>query len=143
MSIARLCTFLIDDQLFGVDAARVQEVIRKLPLTRIPLAPPTVLGLSNLRGQIVTCLDLRARLGLPPRAAPRAIHLVLEGDDGLVSLEVDDVADVLELDSAGAEPPPQTLRGPARSLITGAHTLPDRLLLVLDAARAIEPGDRP
>jgi purine-binding chemotaxis protein CheW len=141
--ISRLCTFLIGDQLFGVDAVHVHEVIRRLPLTRIPLAPPAVLGLGNLRGRIVTCIDLRGRLGLAPRAGERAVHMVLEGDDGLVSLEVDDVGDVVELDSAGAEPAPPTLRGPARDLVTGAHVLADRLLLVLDAARAIEPAAAP
>jgi purine-binding chemotaxis protein CheW len=137
----RLCTFVVGDQLFGVDARRVQEVIQRLAVTRIPLAPPTVLGLSNLRGQIVTCIDLRGRLGLPPRPEwVPPIHIVLDGADGAVSLEVDDVSDVIEIDADSIEPPPTTLRGPAARLVTGAHQLPDRLLLLLDTDRATDLG---
>ena len=146
---SRFCTFFVGGQLFGIDAFRVQEIIRCREITPVPLAPPIVIGLMNLRGQIVTCISLRQRLGLvgdlSPSHAPcasdevtRAIHVVLEADEGAVSFEVDEIADVVELDEASFEPPPETLDPANRRLIRGAHQLPGRLLLVLDADQAID-----
>jgi purine-binding chemotaxis protein CheW len=140
----QFCTFLLAGHYFGVDVRRVQEVIRYQEMTRVPLAPPVVRGLINLRGQIVTALDLRRRLDLPDRpAGQQPVNVVVATDDGAVSLLVDEIGDVLEVPEAAFERPPETLRGPARDLIRGAYKLPDRLLLILDTARAVAPGDRP
>jgi purine-binding chemotaxis protein CheW len=132
-----LCTFHLDDHYFGVDVLDVQEVIRFQPMTRVPLAPPVVEGLINLRGQIVTALDLRRRLQLPERAdGVRPMNVVVRTDDGAVSFLVDEIGDVLEVSDADFEAAPETLDGVPRDLVEGVYKLDDRLLLVLSTAKA-------
>lgn len=127
------CTFYLDEQCFGLDVLKVQEIIRPQELTRVPLAHPMIRGLINLRGQIVTAIDLRRRLDLPDRAGGQeAVNVVLQTDDGAVSLLVDEIGDVLEVTQQQFESPPETLQGSARDLILGAYKLADRLLLILD-----------
>src|SRR5271170_1222411 len=93
-------TFVVDELLFGVGVEKVQEVIRYQEMTRVPLAPPGVKGLINLRGQIVTAIDLRSRLGLCERAAGNLpVDVVIRHKDGPVSLLVDEIGDVLEVDA--------------------------------------------
>jgi purine-binding chemotaxis protein CheW len=136
------CTFFLDGLFFGVPVQQVQEVIRYQELTRVPLAAPEVSGLINLRGQIVTAIDLRRRLGLPPRPAERLpMNVVVRHDGGAVSLLVDEIGDVQEAEASLFEPPPPTLHGPARSLIRGAYKLADRLLLVLETQHAVQVPD--
>jgi purine-binding chemotaxis protein CheW len=139
MSEARqLCTFTIDGQWFGVEVRQVQEVIRYQPMTRVPLAPRVVHGLINLRGQIVTAVDLRRRLELADRPAGRLpMNIVVRTDDGAISLLVDEVGEVVEVAESQWERAPETLTGVARALVPGAYKLSDRLLLVLDTARAV------
>ena len=131
------CTFTLDGLWFGVAVDRVQEIVRHLRLTRVPLAPPVIRGLMNLRGQIVTAIDLRRRLEFPDRkAGDLPMNVVIRTEEGLVSLLVDQIGDVVvETDTRDA--PPLTLTGAARELIRGAYQLPDRLLLDLDLARAL------
>src|SRR6516162_1945268 len=132
------CTFYVAGHYFGLDVLRVQEIIRHQEITRVPLAPPVVCGLMNLRGQIITAIDLRRRLGLTERPADQPpLNVVVQTDDGAVSLLVDEIGDVLEVSEKLFERPPETLRGPARELIRGAYKLPDRLLLILDTERAV------
>lgn len=138
MATRQYCTFYLNDQCFGLDVLRVQEVVRHQAMTRVPLAHPMVRGLINLRGQIVTAIDLRRRLNLPDRPADmEPVNVVVETADGAVSLMVDDVGDVLEVDESQFEPSPETLQGCARELIRGAFKLADRLLLVLDLDPAV------
>ncbi len=135
----QLCTFRLDGHTFGIDVLRVQEVIRSQPMTRVPLAPPVVRGLINLRGQIVTALDLRRRLDLPDRPADQSpVNVVVTTDDGAVSLLVDEIGDVIAVSGRDYEEPPETLHGPARAFIRGAYKLPDRLLLELDLDRLLD-----
>lgn len=138
----QLCTFFVDGQMFGVDVQRVQEVIRYQEMTEVPQAPDAVCGLINLRGQIVTAIDLRKRLGVPDRpkdALP--MNVVVRGDDGAISLLVDQIGDVQEIEEANFEPPPETLQGNARDLIQGAYKMEDHLLLILDTDRAMGVGE--
>jgi purine-binding chemotaxis protein CheW len=135
----QLCTFLLDGHLFGVDAQTVQEVIRYQEMTRVPMAPPAVSGLINLRGQIVTAIDLRTRLGMKPREnGKRPMNVVVRSDDGAVSLLVDQIGDVIEVDADNFESPPDTLQGPSRELVQGAYKLNGRLLLLLNCAEAVQ-----
>lgn len=132
------CTFFVDGHYFGLDVLKVQEIIRYQEMTRVPLAPPVVRGLINLRGQIVTAIDLRRRLELKERAPGQLpINVVVQTEDGAVSLLVDDIGDVLEVSEKTFERPPETLQGPARALIRGAYKLPERLLLILDTERTV------
>jgi len=116
---------------------RVQEVLLFQHMTRVPLAPQVIEGLINLRGQIVTAIDMRRLLRLPERAEGQApMNMVLRTEDGPVSLLVDEIGDVLDVDRALYEHPPEGLHPAARQLIRGVYKLKDRLMLVLDAERA-------
>jgi purine-binding chemotaxis protein CheW len=132
------CTFFVDGHYFGLDVLKVQEIIRYQEMTRVPLAPHVVRGLINLRGQIVTAIDLRRRLELKDRPADQLpVNVVVRTDDGAVSLLVDEIGDVLEVSEDLFEGPPETLKGTARELIRGAYKLEDRLLLILDTERTV------
>lgn len=136
------CTFHLGDLFFGVEVQKIQEVIRYQEMTRVPLASPVVQGLINLRGQIVTAIDLRRRLELPPRNDDQLpMNVVIRTDDGPMSLLVDEIGDVLEMNPEDFERPPETLSGVARQLIKGAYKLPNRLLLTLDTEKAIQTLD--
>jgi purine-binding chemotaxis protein CheW len=136
---SQFCTFYLDKLLFGVELKTVQEVIRSLAITQVPLAPEVVSGLINLRGQIVTAVDLRRRLEMEPRAAGLPVmNVVVRSEDGAVSLLVDEIGDVVEVEETTFERPPETLRGTVRTVITGVHKLNDRLMLVLDTEKACQ-----
>jgi purine-binding chemotaxis protein CheW len=131
-------TFHLGGLFLGVEVRQVQEVIRYQTMTPVPLAPSMIQGLINLRGQIVTAIDLRRRLALPPRPDDQLpMNVVVRGDDGAVSLLVDGIGDVVEIEDDAYERPPETLSGTARELVTGVYKLRDRLLLILDTERAI------
>jgi purine-binding chemotaxis protein CheW len=134
----QLCTFSVDRYTFGVEVQKVQEVLRFQQMTRVPLAPWVVRGLINLRGQIVTAIDLRRRWGLPDAPAEGTpMSVILRTEQGAVSLLVDKIGDVREVESELFEPPPVTLSDFGRDLIQGVYKLPDKLLIVLDAEQAI------
>jgi purine-binding chemotaxis protein CheW len=133
---SQFSTFYVDGLLFGLEVNKVQEVIRYQEMTRVPLAAATVAGLINLRGQIVTAIDLRRRLEFDDRASDRLpINVVVRTGDEPVSLLVDEIGDVLEVEDETFERPPETLQGSARELIRGAYKLKERLLLVLEAEK--------
>jgi len=133
----QFCTFFLDGLYFGVEVTNVQEVLRYQPMTRVPLAPAIVEGLINLRGQIVTAIDLRRRLELPARTGEKLpMNIVIRADDGAVSLLVDEIGDVVEIQDDIFERPPETLRGTARELVRGVYKMKERLLLILDTQKA-------
>jgi purine-binding chemotaxis protein CheW len=125
------CTFWLDEHLFGVPIAAVREVLLAQPVTPVPLAPAEVPGLLNLRGQIVTVIDLRARLRLPGRGTP-GVHVIVGTADGAVSLLADRVGEVIAPDEDLFAGPPETIDHRVRALVTSVCTLPEHLLLVLD-----------
>ena len=134
----QLATFWLDGDLYGVEVAHVQEVLKSQGLTRVPLAPPAVAGLINLRGQVVTAIELRERLGRPRRPqGTDAVVIVVRLHGEAVSLLVDAIADVVQVDAADFEAPPDTLDGQARELIRGAYKLDGQLLLALDVHKAV------
>jgi purine-binding chemotaxis protein CheW len=150
---SQLCTCFVDGLLVGVDVLAIQEVIRTSAMTRVPRAPRSVVGLINLRGQIVTALDLRDRLGLPPAPPPaRApsaddpadgepegrFAIVVRTKEGPVGLIVDRIGDVIDVDPARREPPPPNLPGPWRRIVADVFKLDDALLMRLDIARAVD-----
>ena len=137
----RLATFTIDGRSLGVDVARVREVLRPHELTPVPLAPPQIAGLINIRGEIVMAFDLREALGRPQRENDqRPMNVVVTTEHGHVSMLVDAVSDVLEVDDDAFEPP-STLRGAGRDVILGAYKLDCGLLLELDLDAAIGTTD--
>ena len=136
--VRQIVSFLAQDLYFGVDVLQVQEIIRHVAVTRVPLAPPTVSGLINMRGQIVTAIDLRRCLGLPERPSDQPpAGLILQAEEGLVGLIVDEIGTVFELPEDAFEPPPEILRGRLQALVSQVYTLPNRLLLVMDTKRLL------
>lgn len=134
----QFATFYLADLLLGVEVEKVQEVLRYQEMTPVPLASAVVQGLINLRGQIVTAIDLRRRFDLPERPdGTRPMNVVLRTDDNPVSLLVDEIGDVVQMGDESFEPPPETVRGVAKELIRGVFKLENRLLLILDTDRAM------
>lgn len=138
----QFCTFFVNGLFFGVEVLKVQEVIRYQEMTREPLAPQVIRGLINLRGQIVTAIDLRHRLGLPPRTDGKLpMNVVVRDGDSAVSLLVDQIGDVVEIQDDIFEHPPETLKGIARELVQGVYKMKERLLLILDTEKTVTlPG---
>lgn len=144
MAQAQFCTFHLAGLLFGVELQGVQEVFVPLEMTRVPLAPPVVNGLINLRGQLVTALDLRRRLELEPRPeGMQSMNVVVLAEDGVVSLLVDEIGEVVQVDESTFEAPPETLQGAVRDVILGVHKLNGRLLHVLDIEQACKMVEQP
>jgi purine-binding chemotaxis protein CheW len=138
----QFCTFFVDSLFLGIDVQQVQEVIRYQEMTRVPLAPVAIRGLINLRGQIVTAIDMRCWMELPARKADELpMNVVVRDGENAVSLLVDRIGDVLEVDDELFELPPPTVRASVRGVIMGSYKLPDRLLLVLDIGRALAESD--
>lgn len=134
----QLCSFQLAGMTFGVNAIEVQEIMRAQPMTRVPLADPAVVGLMNLRGQIVTTIDLRTRLGLAPRSATdKPINVVVRCPDGMFGLLVDSIGDVLEPSRGSFEVIPEHVPAKFRDMLAGAYKLSDRLLFVLELGRVV------
>jgi len=142
MSHARqFCTFYLDRLLFGVESQKIQEVAGYRELRPVPLAPPAVSGLMNLRGQVVVALELRKQLELAERPAGMTpVCLVVRGSGGEVCLLADEVGNVVEVDDDTFEPSPDTLSPRLRSVILGVHKLEHQLMHVLDTDRACQVG---
>lgn len=135
----KFCTFLLAGHFFGVEVERVQEVIRHQEMTRIPRAPVHVRGLINLRGQIVTALDLRKALGYPERTDGQLpMNVVVRTESGVVSLLVDEIDEVVEVTSETYEPPPGKLDGIAEQMIRGVYKFDGRLMLELDTEETMK-----
>ncbi|MBD2297868.1 purine-binding chemotaxis protein CheW [Nostoc sp. FACHB-87] len=140
----QLCTFWLNKTYFGIDVRHVQEVIRPQAITPVPLTPPDICGLINLRGQIITVIDLQQRLdmgeparrNLQPEASP-GFNIVVSSDHEIVSLLVDDVGDVLEFPENTFQPPPASLKGRMRDILAGAYPLAAGFLLVVDTEKIL------
>jgi purine-binding chemotaxis protein CheW len=131
------CTFRLAGQLFGLPVEGVQEILREQPLTPTPLAADSIRGLMNLRGLIVLAIDLRRRLALPPRGpTEQCKNVVVHTDRGLVALQVDEVGDVISVDTHTRDEIPQYVSEQARAKISCAYKLPQELLLVLNSEAA-------
>ncbi len=131
-------TFIIAGQLFGIPVLKVQDVLSAYSITRIPLAPPEIAGSLNLRGRIVTAMDVRLRLGLPPKEDNGSMSIVAEHDGELYSLMVDSVGEVLGLKADDYERNPPTLDPKFRDYSVGIYRLDSKLLVVLDVNRLLD-----
>jgi purine-binding chemotaxis protein CheW len=140
---SRYSTFSLAGDLYGVEVERVQEVLKHQPMTPVPLAPPSVAGLVNLRGQVSTAIDMRRRLDLPLRGEDDLpMNVVVRTDDGLVSLLVDRIGDVVDADESTFEPAQDAMTGPARQLVRGTYDLGEKLLLALDVDQTVDVNSR-
>lgn len=136
-------SLMVGGRLCGLPVPRVRDVLREQTIATVPLAPPGVAGVLNLRGRIVTAVDLRSRLGLPPAepGSPR-MSVVVEQDGELYSLLADAVREVLPLPPDAQDEAPATLRGPWRDHSVAVHRLDDGLLIELDPDRLLAFGAR-
>ena len=132
MAERQLCTFRIGDLNVGIDVERVQEVVAGPSVTAVPLAAHAIAGLINLRGQVLTVVDGRARLGLAPGDGGGRTHVILRADGEAVSLVVDADDEVVEIDEDAMEPVPTTVSEAIRACAVGAHERGDEMLIVLD-----------
>jgi purine-binding chemotaxis protein CheW len=136
-------TMSIGGQLFGIPVLKVQDVLGTQTITRVPLAPVEVAGSLNLRGRIVTAVDVRLRLGLPKRDADKAaMSVVVEHEGELYSLLVDSVGEVLSLESRDYQRNPPTLNPRLREFSDGIYRLNDSLLVVLSVSSLLNFGNR-
>lgn len=147
----QVCTFTVGDHRYGIRVDIVREIIKTLPAAAVPLAPPDVLGLVNLRGRIVLAIDLRVRLGYAESSdggiddqgvtAADRMNLVIEDDDDLVSLVVDAVGDVVDIDERQREEVPANVPEAQRAMLQAVYKISDDDLLMLlapDAALDVE-----
>ena len=135
----QFCTFYVNDILFGVEVLDVQEVLRYQELTEVPLAASEIRGLINLRGKIITAIDLRNRMKLPSRAEDqKPMNVVIQTNDEVISFLVDSIGDVLEVNDEIFEEAPRTVDDSTRELVSGVYKLEGTLMMVLDAAKAAQ-----
>jgi purine-binding chemotaxis protein CheW len=138
-SVTEYVTVMIDGQLFGLPISRVQDVFMPDRLTRVPLSSPEIAGVLNLRGRIVTAIDLRRRLGLPSRSdgrPPMAVGIELKGES--YGLLIDSVGEVMKLADGTREPNPVNLDARLARVSAGVHRLDKQLLVILDVDRVLE-----
>ena len=132
-------TFSLGGEIFAVDALQVQEIVLFQKMTPVPHSPTYILGLINLRGQIVTALDLRYRLsGEPISISENNMNVILKTPAGICSVLVDDVGDVLEIEDARMESVPETMSARMRDFITKICKMDDGLLCILDIDRIVK-----
>jgi purine-binding chemotaxis protein CheW len=140
-NITEYVTATVGGQLFGIPISRVQDVFIPERMTRVPLAPPEVAGLINLRGRIVTAVDMRRRLGLPESdqgSARMAIEIECKGES--YGLMIDAIGEVLKLAASSRENNPVNLDAGFARVAAGVHRLDGRLLVVLDVDRVLDLG---
>jgi len=134
-------TAMIGGQLFGLPIVRVQDVFIPERLTRVPLAPPEIAGVLNLRGRIVTLIDLRRRFGLGQRDGGEAVMAIgVESRAESYGLLIDSVGEVLKLDDAAHEPNPVNLDQRLARVSAGIYRLDGQLLIVVDVDRVLDIG---
>jgi len=141
-NLTEYVTAMIGGQLFGLPILRVQDVFAPERLTRVPLAPPEIAGMLNLRGRIVTLIDMRRRLGLAQgedAGPPMAIGVESRGES--YGLLIDNIGEVLKLDDAKREPNPVNLDAGLARVSAGIFRLDGQLLILVDVDRILDIGE--
>ncbi len=135
-------TMAVHDQWLGLPVTEVRDVLRTARLTTIPAASEAIAGIMNLRGRVVTAIDLRRRLGLPPAVVDtQRFNVVVDHNGELYSLVVDRVGEVLSLQPEDIETTPDNIDAVWRSVAAGIHRMPNALLLTLDVGRLLDLDD--
>jgi len=135
----QLVTMMVDEQLFGIPILRVQDIVEPQQITPVPRAPSAIAGVLNLRGRIVTVIDLRECLGAPPASEDRRLMSVtVEHKGDLFTLLVDSIGDVRSVPRNAFDKPPVTLDQRMRRLCSGVFRLEGHLLAVLDVEKVLD-----
>ncbi len=128
----QIVTFEVGDASLALDIDAIQEINRSIQVTLVPHAPPAVLGVTNLRGEVITILDLHIVLGISPSdRTVNSRNLIVKHEGELFGLGVDRVLDIMTI-STDLSPPPANLQGLSRKLLRGVHQADDRLIMILD-----------
>ncbi|ANK80497.1 chemotaxis protein CheW [Minwuia thermotolerans] len=135
-----IVTSFLGSQMFGLPILSVNDIIRSQALTRVPLAPPEVAGVLNLRGRVVTAIDMRRRFGMPPSESRDKISIVAVHNGEWYSLLFDRVGEVVPVDRVVFEPNPPTLKPQLAELSTCVAKLPDALMVILDIGKVLSIG---
>jgi purine-binding chemotaxis protein CheW len=142
-AIYQLVSFVIENEEFGVDILKVQEIIRTVEITRVPKSPEFVEGVINLRGKIVPVVDLRKRFGIARKERDNETRIiVVELVDKVVGFLVDKVKEVIRVEKSIIEPPPELTTNISTNYITGVAKLQDRLLILLDLDRVLSSDEQ-
>ena len=136
--VTQYCTFQVGDNFFGVPVLEVQEVIRPQAITPVPLAEKQIRGLINLRGQIVTLVNLRELFGLGTGQEETTMNVVVKSNESLYALVVDGIHDVLDVELDSFDRTPPTLDPQLRPFVKGIHKISGNLLIVLDLTKIFE-----
>ncbi|MGY3803843.1 chemotaxis protein CheW [Pigmentibacter ruber] len=131
-------SFYLDNKLYGIEVNRVQEVVRSMLMTTIPLAPDYVRGLINLRGQVATAIGLRHLFGFLDAMPNEFINIVCKLDGMLISFQVDEIGDVIEVSEKDYEPTPQTVPENIREYMLGVYKISNTLLSALNVDSIIK-----
>ncbi len=141
--IYQLVSFVIENEEFGVDILKVQEIIRTVEITRVPKSPDFVEGVINLRGKIVPVIDLRKRFGIEKKEQDNETRIiVVELPDKVVGFLVDRVKEVIRVEKSVIEPPPELTTNVSANYITGVAKLEDRLLILLDLDKVLSSEEQ-
>ena len=131
-------TLFIENQMFGIPILEVQDVLNAQKITKVPLAPKEVAGTLNLRGRIVTAIDVRKKLNLAKSENTSSMSVVVEHNNELFSLIIDKVGDVMSLENKDYDPSPVTLEEAWRDISDGIYRLSDKLLVILNISKLLE-----
>ena len=127
----------LGEQVFGIPITKVQDVLDSFQLTRVPIAPPYIAGVANLRGRIVTAIDLRKRINDASPSGESSMNVVLELNSELYSILVDRVGDVLTVEDNALEEPPVTLKQELKQVMHSVYQLSGSIMIVLHVDRII------
>ena len=142
-TIYQLVSFVVENEEFGVDILKVQEIIRTVEITRVPKSPEFVEGVINLRGRIVPVIDLRKRFGISKKERDNETRIiVVELTDKVVGFLVDKVKEVIRVEKIIIEPPPDLTTSVNANYITGVAKLQDRLLILLDLDKVLSSDEQ-
>ncbi len=132
-----MVTFYMGDFLLGIPAEKVIEINKEIEITPVPLSDEHILGIMNLRGQVITVIDLAKKLGVNLQVTPKLNLIIKDEEDTAVSFVIEEIGEILEVPSAKLEKTPEKLEGIDKEYIKNVYQLPDRLLLILDVERIV------
>lgn len=137
-SSSQYSTFYISDRLYGIEVTEVQEIVRPMDMTWVPLAPNHVRGLINLRGQVATAIGVRELFSMDSETPEKFMNVVCNIEGQLISLQVDEIGDVVQADDKIFEPTPQTVPIDTRRFLSGVYKKENKLLSILDIHKIVK-----